>query len=234
MEVIPVHTYRLLSSGVRFCHWIWATCIVVLFVTGLYIGNPMFIGTQGIEPAVAVTNILSMESIRSLHFITAFIFISCLLLRTYLFFTYSGNRLFPNFFTRQYWRGLGEMIAYYGFWRSHHHTYLRNPLAATSYAAIYLLMLLEAITGFTMYTMIRPTAFLSSIFAPVIGWLGNEYGVHLLHHIIAWIFMVFLLVHVYMVIYDDVVEKTGELSSIVSGRKYFKDKPVDTKDSLIE
>jgi hypothetical protein len=37
-----------------------------------------------------------------------------------------------------------------------------------------------------------------------------------------------------MVIYDDVVEKTGELSSIVSGRKYFKDKPVDTKDSLIE
>lgn len=205
----------------------WVACMVVLFFTGLYIGDPMFIGTQGNEPTFAVTGLLSMESIRSLHFMAAFVFIACMLLRVYLVFTYPGNRQFPNFFTKKYWQGLGKMLGYYGFFRSHHPTYIRNPIAATAYLSVYILMGIQIFTGLAMYVMIRPESFLAIVFAPLTSWLGNEYNTHFLHHIINWVFSLFLLIHVYLVVYNDVVEKSGELSSIVSGRKYFKEHAVD-------
>lgn len=232
-EVDRLIIYRSLSPGLRFWHWVWAICIPVLFVTGLYIGDPMFIGTQGKEPTVAVAALFSMETIRFIHFTAGFILTACLLARAYLFFTYPGNRQFPNFFSKQYWLGLVEMMTYYGFLRRHHRLYLRNPLAASSYAAIYMLMVVEAVTGLGMYVMIRPDSFLGQLLAPVNGWLGNEYVVHLVHHIIAWIFVIFSLGHIYMVFYNDIVEKSGELSSIVSGEKHFKEKPVDADDTLV-
>lgn len=220
-------TYRVLSPGLRFCHWIWVTCMVVLFFTGLYIGDPMFIGTQGNEPTFAVTYAFSMESIRGLHFMAAFVFIACLLVRSYLFFTYPGNRLFPNFFTKQYRQGLGQMLGYYAFLRNNHPTYIRNPIAGTAYLAMYVLMGVQIVTGLAMYAMIRPESTLAIFFAPVNSWLGNEYNTHVVHHAINWIFSIFLLIHVYLVLYNDIIEKSGELSSIISGRKYFKGRAVD-------
>jgi len=231
---VILNTYRLFSSGLRFCHWIWALCIVVLFFTGLYIGNPMFIGTQGKEPAVAIASLLSMETIRQVHFLTAFILCACLLLRVYLFFTYRGNRLFPDFSSRGYWRGISEMLAYYSLLRTQHRLYMRNPLAATVYVMVYILMFLEAVTGLAMYSMIRPNSLLATVFGPVNHLLGNEYTTHFVHHVIAWSFVVFLLTHIYMVVFNDITEKSGELSSIVSGRKQFPETPVDAKDFLPE
>lgn len=227
-------TYRVLSPGLRFCHWIWVTCMLVLFFTGLYIGDPMFIGTQGNEPTFAVTYLFSMESIRSLHFMAAFIFIACILLRLYLFFTYPGNRLFPNFFTRQYWRGLGVMLGYYSFLRSSHPTYIRNPIAGTAYLLVYVLMMMQIVTGLAMYAMIRPESLLAILLAPINSWLGNEYTTHVVHHTINWIFSIFVLIHVYLVIYNDIVEKSGELSSIMSGRKYFKEQAIDEIATRLE
>jgi Ni/Fe-hydrogenase 1 B-type cytochrome subunit len=227
-----MYVYKTLSAGGRFCHWLIAGCMAVLFSTGLYIGNPAFIGTQGTEPAVAVTQLFSMETIRYIHFAAAFVFSGTLLLRLYLVFTHPGNRLFPDFCSAGYWRGLVEVMAYYAFLRRHHQLYIRNPLAATAYLGIYLLMLAEAVTGLAMYSMIKPNSWLAGLFGPVNNWLGNEYMTHFVHHVIAWGFFLFLLGHVYLVFYNDIVEKSGELSSIVSGRKLFTEKPADAQAGL--
>lgn len=231
---MTLDTYRLFSIGLRLCHWIWALCIVVLFLTGIYIGNPMFIGTQGKEPTVAVVSLLSMEVIRQVHFTAGFVFCACVLLRFYLFFTYRGNRLYPNFLSRAYWQSVGEMLAYYTLLRTRHRLYLRNPLAATVYVVVYILMVLEAISGLAMYSMIEPNSLMAAVFGPVHHLLGNEYNTHFVHHVIAWGFMIFLLTHIYMVVFNDITEKSGELSSIVSGRKHFAETPVDVGSFMPE
>ncbi|MDR3590445.1 MAG: Ni/Fe-hydrogenase, b-type cytochrome subunit [Negativicutes bacterium] len=222
--------YRLFSPGLRFCHWVWVTCIVVLFATGLYIGNPMYIGTQGIEPAVAIGKWFSMETIRRVHFFAGFILCSCLLLRFYLLFTAKGDRLFPRFWKPEYRKGLLEVLAYYAMLRRHHRPYLRNPLAGTAYVGALVLMAVEAVTGLAMYSMIRPNSLLAQIFGPVNRWLGNEFATHVVHHVIAWVLILFAMIHVYLVFFTDVKEKNGELSSMVSGRKFFEETPVDLKD----
>ncbi|QDR82590.1 hypothetical protein [Sporomusa termitida] len=49
-----------------------------------------------------------------------------------------------------------------------------------------------------------------------------------------WCFFIFALGHIYMVFYNDIVEKSGELSSIVSGRKHYQEHPVDATDALLD
>ena len=228
-----MYTYRMTTSGLRFCHWIIAGCIIILFVTGLYIGNPGFIGNQGNEPTIAVSQFFSMENIRFIHFSTAAIFGTALLLRFYLLFTYPGNRFFPDPRKRSYWRGLLEMAAFYTMIKSHHRTYLRSPFAATAYVAAYVLMAIELVTGLAMFAMIKPNSFLAALVMPINSWLGNEFMTHVVHHVVAWCFFLFLITHVYLVIFNDVTEKNGELSSIVSGRKRFSEQPVDALDVLV-
>lgn len=228
-----MNIYRLFSPGVRICHWVIALSILVLFVTGLYIGDPGFIGTQGKEPVAAVAHFFSMENIRYLHFMTAAIFCTCLIIRAYLLVTYRGNRLFPNFFTRNYYKGIGEIVAYYSMLRSEHRPYLRNPLAATAYVTAYIFMVLAAITGLAMYSMINPNSMLAGVFGPINLLLGNEYNTHMVHHYIAWFFVLFFFVHVYMVVLNDTTEKNGELSSMLSGYKFFTQCPVDGKSQLV-
>lgn len=227
-------TYRVFSSGVRFCHWTIAACMVVLFATGLYIGSPGYIGTQGKEPFEAVAGLFSMETIRFIHFSAAFVFCACLLLRFYLLFTYRGNRLFVQLRSREFWRGMVEVALYYMFIRRSHKFYLRNPLARLTYTFIYLFMLAEVVTGLAMYVMIRPNTFWGSAFTPLINLLGGEYRVHLIHHIIAWMFAIFVIGHIYLVFLTDIKEKNSELSAMVSGRKHYDDQPVDAHGSLIE
>ncbi len=56
----PVKEYYIYSPWLRIFHWVMAASVGVLFATGLYIGNPFFIGTQGVEPTFAVNKLMSM------------------------------------------------------------------------------------------------------------------------------------------------------------------------------
>lgn len=229
-----MHCYYVLTPGARFCHWAIAACMAVLFPTGLYIGSPGYIGTQGIEPAVAVGHWFSMETIRYVHFTAGFLLIACLLLRAYLLFTYRGNRLFPKVFSKTYWLGIVDMVTYYTFLRKKHQVYVRSPLAASAYMMTYVLLAVEAASGLAMYAMVKPNSLLATLFNPVNHLLGNEYMTHIVHHYIAWIFVLFVLGHVYLVFYTDITDKDGELSSVVSGQKHFADVPVDLPSGLME
>ena len=62
---------------VRVFHWVNALCIVVLFATGLYIGNPFVV------PAVSEEAhfFFLMGWARYIHFIAAFLFTANLLMR---------------------------------------------------------------------------------------------------------------------------------------------------------
>ncbi len=226
----PVKEYYIYSPWLRIFHWLMAASVGVLFATGLYIGNPFFIGSQGVEPTFAVGKWLSMETIRYVHFAAAYILVSASILRVYGYVVNRGDRLLPKFWTALYWQGVVEMLKHYLFLSAEHRPYLRNSLARSAYLAVYLFLAVEAVTGFAMYFMVNPNSLGAKLFGPVNGFLGGEYTVHLVHHYVAWLLVVFAIIHVYLVIRADFMEREGEASSMFSGVKFFAHEPLDIGD----
>lgn len=107
--------------------------------------------------------------------------------------------------------------------------YLRNSLARFSYFVIYVALILIILTGFAMLAQIDPSTIWAKIFNPI-NHLFTEYQVHQIHHILAWIFIVFMVVHVYMAFRSDYMEQDGEISSMISGYKFFDHRPYDAED----
>lgn len=226
----PLKEYYIYSPWLRIFHWLMVGSIVVLFATGLYIGNPAFIGTQGLEPTFAVSKALSMETIRYIHFVAAYILVFSFIFRIYGFIVNKGDRLLPKPWTKLYWQGLIDMKLHYMFLRPHHQPYLRNSLARSSYLAVYFLIALEAVTGFAMYFMVNPNSLGAKIFGPFNHLFVDEYIVHLIHHYVAWLIILFAIVHVYMAIRADFMEGEGEVSSMFSGVKFYAHQPLDIGD----
>jgi Ni/Fe-hydrogenase 1 B-type cytochrome subunit len=222
--------YYVFSPFLRIFHWIMVASITVLFFTGLYIGNPFFIGTQGLEPTFAFRERLSMETIRLIHFGVAYIFVVSFILRVYGFIINRGDRLFPQFWKKQYYTDLIDTKLHYMFLKDRHKPFLRNPLARGSYVAVYFMILIEAVTGFAMYYMINPNGWGAKIF----GWFNHlfvdEYVVHLIHHYVAWAIILFAIVHVYMAARADFMDGEGEISSMFSGKKFLAHQPTDLGD----
>ncbi|MDR3565147.1 MAG: Ni/Fe-hydrogenase, b-type cytochrome subunit [Negativicutes bacterium] len=222
--------YYVFSPFLRIFHWIMVGCITVLFFTGLYIGNPFFIGSQGVEPTFAIHERLSMQIIRMVHFSAAYVLVFAFILRVYGFIINKGDRLFPHFWTKQYYVDLIDTKLHYMFLRARHKPFLRNPLARASYVAVYLFIAIEALTGFAMYVMVNPNGWGAAFFGPVNHLLIDEYKVHLIHHYVAWAIILFAIVHVYMCARADFMDGEGEISSMFSGKKFLAHQPVDLGD----
>lgn len=228
----PMERIYIFSPFLRIFHWVMVFSISILFVTGLYIGNPAFIGTQGIEATYAVESLFSMETIRYIHFATAYIFVATIIMRIYGMVMYKGDRLFPRPWTIEYWLGTLDVALHYSFIFPTHRPYIRNHMARAGYASVYVMILLEVITGFAMYYMVNPNGIGAKLFGSFNHLLINEYVVHIIHHYIAWFIVLFAITHIYMAIRADLTEKGGEISSIFSGVKYFHvhDEPKDIGD----
>ncbi len=222
--------YYLFSPWLRVWHWTMAICVVVLAWTGLFIGNPGFAGTTGVSPTILVGSFFSMETIRRIHFYAAFILIFAFVFRIYGAVKYPGDRLLPKFGQAIFWKGLIETTKHYLMIPvKHEKEYLRNSLARTSYVVMYTLFFIQIVTGLAMFSMIEPNSWLALVFNPV-NLLFGEYNVHIIHHYITWAFILFIIVHVYMGFRADMMEANSEISSMVSGRKYFDEDPADVED----
>ena len=114
--------------------------------------------------------------------------------------------------------------------QKHEHHWIRNSLARTAYLMVYIMFFFEIVTGATMYAMIKPNGFLGTLLSPLVGLFGGEYNIHIIHHYIAWGFLFFTIVHVYMAFREDVMEESGEVSAMVSGMKYYAHDPIDIED----
>ncbi len=223
--------YRVFSLWLRVFHWAMVLCVTALFWTGLYIGDPGFQGLTGNGiPTYAVDGWFSMETMRRIHFYAGFVLIASFVIRLYGAYLNKGDRLLPKFNQALFWRGLWITIKHYLMLpRQEEHRFLRNSLARTSYFVVYILFVVEICTGLAMYAMINPNSWLAILFNPI-NMLFTEYQVHVIHHYIAWIFLLFVIIHVYMAFREDVMEESGEVSSMVSGMKFYPEDPEDIAD----
>lgn len=225
MKEVVRREYYLFSPFLRCFHWIMVCCVVTLFATGLMITQPWDIFAS--EPS---NSGMTVDSIRNIHFMAAYIFCAAFVLRIYGFIVNKGDRLFPRVWEGHFYRETLDVSLHYMLLSPEHASFLRNPLARMSYALLYFLVAIEVITGFGMYFMADP----GSVGAALFGWVnvlaGNEFMTHTVHHYVAWFIILFAIGHLYMVIRAEFMEGESEVSSMFSGSKILAHTPVDAKE----
>ncbi len=210
---------------VRVTHWVSGLSIVVLFLTGLYIGSPI------LAPAGEPANHFVMGRFREIHFAAGIIFTISFLLRIYWY--WAGNRYartgFPCIWRAAWWREITREVIEYLHLKCER-TYLgHNALGGASYIFFVILLgAFEIFTGMALYSQTNPGGWLDHLFGWVIPLLGGSYKIHMYHHLVAWAFPIFVLVHIYMVIYDSTMLGNGLTGSIISGEKFYR--PEDVQD----
>ena len=63
-------------------------------------------------------------------------------------------------------------------------------------------------------------AWLPHLFAWIVPLMGGDFAVRQWHHMVMWFFIIFTMVHVYLVFYHDYVEGRGVISSMAGGWKF--------------
>lgn len=205
---------------IRAMHWLAAASIVVLIVTGLYIGKPYFM-TSG-----EASSHYLMGNVRLTHFIAAGVLVATAIVRIYWLF--AGKRferlsaLFP--IRARDWVNLWRMIKKYLMIHPERepHYLGHNPLQQFSYTFIYLVAAVQVITGFTLFGQANPGGFFYSVFEWVPPLLGGLQIVRFVHHVMTWVFVIFVPLHVYLALRSDVMDREGTMSSIFSGGRFVR------------
>jgi Ni/Fe-hydrogenase 1 B-type cytochrome subunit len=206
---------------VRFYHWINALAIVVLSVTGYLIGNPpaLMSGQEASDQYI-------FGWIRFIHFAAAYIFVFNFIIRIYWGFVGNKYASWKNFIphSRQYLHELWEVLRIDIFLAKgkEHLSVGHNALAGFVYFIFFLASLLMVITGFGLYASMS-TWWFADLFAWAPGLVGGDFTLRNIHHALMWFFIVFSLIHVYLVFYHDYVEGRGEISSIAGGWKFVEE-----------
>jgi Ni/Fe-hydrogenase 1 B-type cytochrome subunit len=219
----PSGNYRwvyLWEWPIRAMHWAAALSIVVLVVTGFYIGKPYFI-THGEASAHFL-----MGWMRFLHFTAAGVFVATAIIRVYWLF--AGNQferwkaLFPV--RKVDWVNMLKQVKFYLMIQPEKAPrYLgHNPLQQFSYTGLYTVAIAQVITGFAMYGQSRPGGLWYTLFGWVVPLLGGIQVVHFVHHLLTWAFLIFIPIHIYLALRADVLERTGTISSIISGGRFVR------------
>ena len=217
--------YYIFSPFLRFFHWIMVITIIVLFGTGLVITKPMNVG--GVEPSITV---FPVDIVRDIHFLAAFILCAGLILKIYGFIINKGDRLFPRIWEGHFYSETIEVALHYMLVKSFHSSFLRNPLARCSYAALYALLAIEILTGFAMYCAANPAGTGYALFGWVNAFVGSEMMSHYIHHYVAWFIILFAIGHFYMVVRAEFMEGESEVSSMFSGKKILAHTPNDANE----
>lgn len=205
---------------VRFYHWLNAACIVTLIVTGLIIGTPFTIPLTG-EASFSYY----FGTVRFVHFLAAFLFFFNFIFRIYWGFV--GNR----------WARWDQFIPVRGAQFKEIAEVLKvdilqargkplpsighNALAGGTYFLSFLAFLFQSVTGFGLYAAMSQAPF-PKLFAWIVPMMGGDFAVRQWHHVMTWFFVVFSMIHVYLVFYHDYVEGRGVISSMAGGYKFIE------------
>lgn len=205
---------------VRFYHWLNFLSVLVLAVTGYIIGSPLAI-KSGSEASFGYW----FGTVRFLHFLAAFIFFFNFLFRIYWGFVGNHYADWKNFipYRKDQWKEIIDVLKVDILQlkvqplKSIGH----NALAGLTYFLTFLAFLFQSITGFGMYSAMS-NSFLPKLFAWVVPLVGGDFAVRQWHHMMMWFFIIFAIVHVYLVFYHDYVEGRGVTSSMVGGWKFIE------------
>ena len=209
---------------VRISHWATALCVVALFFTGLYMNQPV------LAPNGEAYRHFVMGRIREIHFIAGYVLLFSFLLRVYWF--YAGNNYarsgFPLVWRKEWWADIrAQSLRYLHLERGHVHLG-HNALAGVAYTFfVIFLVWFQIFSGLALYSEDNPGGFWDKLVGWMIPLMGGSFRLRMWHHMAAWGFVVFFIIHLYIVLYDDRQYKNGLVSSMLVGLKFYEKGDLD-------
>lgn len=211
---------------VRLYHWVNALAVTALAVTGYMIGRPL---------SMALTGEASFSYffgwVRFVHFVAAYLFFFNFVFRIYWGFV--GNRYarWENFLPigtgrlKKQAREALEVLKVDVLQETAQpmESVGHNALAGWTYFLSFLAFVFQTVTGFGLYSAMSH-ARLAHLFAWIVPLMGGDFAVRQWHHVMMWFFIVFSMIHVYLVFYHDYVEGRGVISSMAGGWKFIEKK----------
>jgi Ni/Fe-hydrogenase 1 B-type cytochrome subunit len=212
------------EAPVRLWHWINAAAILVLIVTGYFIGSPpptMIIG-EAYEQFV-------FGYIRFAHFAAGQVLLFAFLGRIY--WAMVGNHharqmFYVPFWKATFWSEVWFEVRWYLFLAKEPKKYVgHNPLAQLAmFFFITLGVSWMIVTGFALYAEGAQAGSLSD---QLFGWMHalvwNSQRLHTLHHLGMWWIIIFMIIHIYVAIREDIMSRQSIVSTMISGHRTFKD-----------
>ena len=212
---------------VRVTHWAIVISIVILAVTGFYIHGPFLVPSSPVEASTQMANI------RFIHELSAIVFTLAIAVRFYWGFVgnqYSNWRaIIPHNSSQA--RCAREMAKYYLFLRPTPVPMTgHNLLAGIAYTLISIVLFFQVATGLVLFAWIIGTG-PGDWLLPIVAYIpGGIQTVRMLHYLCTFIFIAFLIHHVYSAILVDIEERNGVMTSIFTGFKNIR--PDSTVDDL--
>ncbi len=201
------------SILLRLYHWSLASSIVALIITGFYINMPWSQTTlegSGLMPVLAMRNI---------HGLAGYLFTAAILVRIFLLFFGNRQERIWDFLpiTPRNIQNLGDTLGSYSYLREGYEEEKlgHNVLAGLTYTLTIIVALFQMASGF--YLRLPESAFWQnwgvSLFA-------SQQNARYIHHLLMWYFIIFALIHLYLVIWNDLKHSDGLISSIFTGNKF--------------
>ncbi|MCE2937065.1 MAG: Ni/Fe-hydrogenase, b-type cytochrome subunit [Cyclobacteriaceae bacterium] len=206
---------------VRVYHWVNALCILVLIGTGFIIGDPPAILT-GRE---AYQNYW-FGTTRFIHFLAAYVFLFNFAFRIYWGFVGNQFASWRNFIptSKKFFSDMWMVMKTDIFMtkREEEKSIGHNRLAGAIYFLTFIAFGIQCLTGFGLYAAMSDW-WLPNLFTWVAPLFGGDFMLRQIHHWAMWFFILFTVIHVYLVFYHDYVEGRGELSSMAGGWKFIEE-----------
>lgn len=208
------------SVPIRINHWLMVLSILVLIVTGFYIADPFTVFAGDTQDKFL------MGYARYVHLLAGFSLTFIFLWRIYLAFFSRFHADWKDFFAWTDFENFWTQIKFYTFLSEKRpkHNYLYGPLQSLAYGGLLLMLLVFVVTGLVLAGAeyhAGMTAFFYTFVKPVENIFGLA-TIRWIHHIFTWFMIIFVVVHIYMAFWYDVVLKEGTVSSMIGGRVYRK------------
>ena len=130
-------------------------------------------------------------------------------------------------FNKHWWSELFFEIRWYLFLESEPKKYVgHNPLAQLAMFCFMTLGLsFMIVTGMALYAEGLGT---DSWLYGLLGWIfpvfgGNSQVIHSIHHLGMWFIVIFMIIHIYVAIREDIMSRQSIVSTMISGHRTFKD-----------
>lgn len=228
MAYKPMRRIFIFQVPTRVFHWINVLSLFTLMGTGYIIGDP-----PAIQAGTEASYNYWFGTTRFIHFAAAWLFTFNWFFR--IFWSFIGGNRWENWrnfipYKKAHWQEIWKIIKLDVFMiRNDDHVSLgHNALAGFSYFLLFLISVAMMLTGFALYSNMSESWF-AGLFSWVIPLLGGDMAVRFIHHSLMWFFVIFSIVHIYLVFYHDYIEGRGELSSIAGGWKFVEEEQIDER-----
>lgn len=209
------------SVPIRINHWGMVISIFILIATGFYIAGP-FTVYEG-----ETVKKFFMGDVRFVHILFG-VFLSFIFIwRVYLAFFSKFHADWKDFFAFTDWPNTVKQLKFYALVSKEpaEHKYLYGPMQSLAYGGLMVMILFIVLTGVILMGAgyhAGLTALVYKLVKPFENLVGGLAMVRWIHHILTWCFILFIVVHIYMAFWYDVMFRQGTVSSMISGIVYKK------------